>query len=151
VPTDESGQYRTDALAFLRRCWPFQVSGAKAKKLKKVTPDGKLADLHELWLSFAYDGQPYIDVPRCVDGNWLDWTGENVRYKVPNARHRKRLQDRFEVHLERVGGAIDPDIADFVLARNGRQDIPYATDPEVADIFREAQRQPAVRKGGFDE
>jgi hypothetical protein len=143
VPTDGSGTYATDALAFLKRCWPFEVTGVERKKLKR---NGQ--HLAEVWARFFFSRREFTGKVRCKNHDWLDWTGGNLFFHIPNAEERQRKQATLERQNAFLSNRIGEVGLEILQTRKYGRDlipIPYGTDPDVAEIFREAQMVPARR------
>ena len=142
VPTDGSGDFRTDALAFLRRCWPFSVAGTQHKKLIRNN-----THLAELWANFVYANSKTHGIVRCRNHNWFDWTNGNIYLWVPTEEESAHIQETAERRAAHV--RLTSPAREIALVRKyGHQSVPIHSgcDPEVADIIREAQRIPARRK-----
>jgi hypothetical protein len=119
-------------LGFLKKHWPLSVRGVTKKIFKGSTP------LHTIWLRGRI--QKHGLIPKCKNHNWLDWTRGNVfvpRGKKVDALPRARaLTNKLDLSAE----------AFETLQRRFDTTIhlPPDLDPEIAEIFSEAQGMAAL-------
>jgi hypothetical protein len=130
------------ALDFLKRCWPFELSGSRGKK--RLTKND--IDLCEAWMKISAND---LDIHTHAHKGWLDWS--TVTYTKDDAKAR---QQTFEDETNFNRCLLTAENSDeLCMAYNGLQQTPdpadYPSDPafctayDVARIFADAQKMNA--------
>jgi hypothetical protein len=140
-----------DALALLKRCWPFEVTtGGKRKKVVKQVGNRRVP-LHQIWLMVVHDLASPFDFalkPKCKNHDWLDWTNGNVY--IPGGS-----QEGFENRIAYLSGILSERAKEIVgvrqLGSGHSGQVCLSEDPEIVAIFDEAQDvpRPSARPRGY--
>jgi hypothetical protein len=82
------------ALEFLQRAWPFVVEGSNGKK--QIRKDG--VNLGSTWVHLITGRTNLPHIVRCKNGDWLDWTKNNLYVVQDDAKDQASFEDQTSFH-----------------------------------------------------